>query len=412
MYYEPSNEFMRCFAPESKRLKDLVVEYGKELINNSMFEVMSSDDINKFKKLNETLYLNVIKSELERIGDIFTDTGMFDSAYVARGEHNTLCTLNLCSQSKLNETISIKDTRNLFCGVIHYVFNSYYSVEDLIASNFNYIDTSTIGSSIESFERMYNMCLINYYGIWSNIDLVFGADEYDKYPELGTEAEATYAPNGSFYKESNMMFSEKDLDTLSKHWIGFHSEYVKGNEYSTMTFKEVYSLVSETLHGLDFMFAKRAGMDVYNKEYYYDKILPKIGDNKHVLVGLSAAEYNGFYKSDLYVPSVLTEYKSLDNLSVIGHVDYFYSDNIDYVNYVAPLEGIPNILVPTIERMIVESIKSDFKYIEEDLLCEVLDLYQTDRSDLSLLKEVADHFNLSRDIVEIWLEESLGTLSL
>ena len=62
---------------------------------------------------------------------------------------------------------------------------------------------------------------------------------------------------------------------------------------------------------------------------------------------------------------VLTDSVLLKNLYLTGYVQYCYVSVIGNVNYVNRLKEVSKVLVPTVERSIVENIKYDLEFIDE-----------------------------------------------
>ena len=141
-----------------------------------------------------------------------------------------------------------------------------------------------------------------------------------------------------------------------------------------------------------------------DKDYFIKCILPNISDNKLVLTGESAFVYNGLSVSGYYKPAVLTNKEFLKGVNLEGLVRYCYiSEPIDTTHYVKPLEEVPKILVPTIERAIVENIKYDLEFIDEGSFYDSLEMYDLN---MELLTEVANHFNVSIDKIKSHLKEA------
>lgn len=146
---------------------------------------------------------------------------------------------------------------------------------------------------------------------------------------------------------------------------------------------------------------------MYTKEYYLKNILPKLDKNKYVMTGISSMCYNGMSLDNIYMPELLTTNPTAkEGMIVAGIVEYCYTEELDTENYVTPLDGIENILIPSFERSIVENIKLDLKYIDEGYFLEKLERYLTGNFyNLKLLYEVADHFKVPRSKIDYWIEE-------
>lgn len=147
-----------------------------------------------------------------------------------------------------------------------------------------------------------------------------------------------------------------------------------------------------------------------DKEYYLESVLPRIvrgGCTKLVLCGTSAMYYNGLCDDKVHCPDVLVETNELDGLRLYDYVNYYYVEDIDYINYLTPLDWCTNILVPSIERAIIECIKYDLRFTDEMYFCDVFGRFINGYSyDLSKLEEVANHFDVPMSKVNYWIEES------
>lgn len=103
---------------------------------------------------------------------------------------------------------------------------------------------------------------------------------------------------------------------------------------------------------------------------------------------------------------VLTDIPCLKGCYLKYLVNYCYVDKINYVDYVTPSIELPNVLVPTIERSIIESIKTELEYIDEGVFCDTLERY-TRGSDFNydLLCEVGRCFGVGKDLIDYWIRE-------
>ena len=146
-----------------------------------------------------------------------------------------------------------------------------------------------------------------------------------------------------------------------------------------------------------------------SKEYYKYEIITKLSEGYIVvLTGESAMVYSGLSKTLNYMPDVLTDIYALRNLRMAGLVNYCYEENIDYVNYLNPMEGNSRVLIPTKERAIIENIKHDLEFIEEgSFLDSLLGYVESPFYNRELLEEVAKHFNVSMEKVDKLVEEAL-----
>lgn len=142
----------------------------------------------------------------------------------------------------------------------------------------------------------------------------------------------------------------------------------------------------------------------FDRDYFITKILPNISNSTLVLTGESAFVYNGLSLSGYYKPAVLTNKEFLKGVNLEGLVRYCYiPEQIDITHYVKPLEEVPKILVPTIERAIVENIKYDLEFIDEGSFYDSLEMYDLN---MELLTEVANHFKVPMSKIEPYLKEA------
>lgn len=148
---------------------------------------------------------------------------------------------------------------------------------------------------------------------------------------------------------------------------------------------------------------KRRGRDFYIQEIY-----PNIDKkNPIVFTGDTAMVLNGYSVSGIYIPDVLTDAIELKGLRLAGYVNYCYVPEVGVKHYVKHFMDNEMILLPIPERAIVENIKYKLEFVDEGYFCDALDRYQHSNSmNYELLKEVANHFNVSMEQIDYWLEES------
>lgn len=133
----------------------------------------------------------------------------------------------------------------------------------------------------------------------------------------------------------------------------------------------------------------------------YDKLVSE----QHVVCGPCALARAGLVMFNYAHIQMMTKYKELDALS-ISFATYYYYNDIDYEHWVYPSETNPLLLQPTKERAIVDYIRNE-KWCDEGILIEALKSYlMWFRNDEELYK-VADFFNVSRDVIDYWINEAL-----
>ena len=146
----------------------------------------------------------------------------------------------------------------------------------------------------------------------------------------------------------------------------------------------------------------------YSKEYYLKEILPNLSKERYVMCGVSALCYIGISHIGLYVPDLLMKHKQFDGLIIGNKVAYWYAENIDYEHYVTPMKEAPLVLMPTIERAVVETVKHDLKFVDEGYFLESLkDYYLSPCFNEPLLREVSKFFEVDYGQVEYWLNECI-----
>lgn len=144
-------------------------------------------------------------------------------------------------------------------------------------------------------------------------------------------------------------------------------------------------------------------------DYYISHIYPKISKDTIVFTGNCGLVWAGYSVSGIYIPDVLTNIPELKDMRLAGYVNYCYTTTpVDTEHYVKPFRDNPLVLVPTIERAIVENIKYDLEFIDEGYFCDSFERYQHTKEyfNYNLLMEVADFFKVDRAKVDYWLEES------
>lgn len=123
-----------------------------------------------------------------------------------------------------------------------------------------------------------------------------------------------------------------------------------------------------------------------------------------VVCNICALARNGLtYESGKHL-DLFTKYKELDNLC-LSVINYYYNPNIDYINFVEPMETNPNILLPSPERAIIECIKF-IKNMDESILIEALQNYKLWHKNYDKLYNMADFYDVSKKELEYWINEA------
>jgi len=134
--------------------------------------------------------------------------------------------------------------------------------------------------------------------------------------------------------------------------------------------------------------------------YKYDKEFSKC----YVITGACAFARNGLIYASVTHLDLQTDIKEMDGFctQVSG---FHYNPEIDYEYCVTESPTNPLLLLPTKERAIVECIRH-LDWIDEGFLIEGLKDYINYFWDSRLLLQAAQHFSLSYDELEYWLEEA------
>lgn len=127
---------------------------------------------------------------------------------------------------------------------------------------------------------------------------------------------------------------------------------------------------------------------------------------KAVITGACSLARNGLIYANVNHLDLQTSKKSLDTLQTIP-CSFYYNDNIDWDYELTESQSNSYLLLPSAERAIVECIKH-IDWIDEGLLIEALKDYLwrfwDERKDK--LYAAANHFDVSKDIINYWLNEA------
>ena len=133
--------------------------------------------------------------------------------------------------------------------------------------------------------------------------------------------------------------------------------------------------------------------------FQYDSLVTE----KHVICGSCALARTGLVVFNANNLALFTTYAEFDKFSASA-VIYYYNPDIDYEYEVTPSQTNPLLLRPSKERAIVECIKF-IDNVDEGLLIEALKNYLSYFWD-DKIYEVADHFGVSRETLDYWLQEA------
>jgi len=123
-----------------------------------------------------------------------------------------------------------------------------------------------------------------------------------------------------------------------------------------------------------------------------------------VICGNCSLARNGLtYYSGKHL-DLFTKYRGLNNLN-LAVITYYYNPNIDYTNFVKPLKSNNNLLVPSMERAIIECIKF-IDTVSEGSLIEALKNYQLRYKNYDKLYPMADFYQVSKEDLDHWIYEA------
>lgn len=125
--------------------------------------------------------------------------------------------------------------------------------------------------------------------------------------------------------------------------------------------------------------------------------------HSYVICNHCALVRNGLIYANAAHLDLFTKHKELDKISTLAFT-YYYNPDIDYEFEVRPSKSNPLLLLPTAERAIAECIKY-IDNVDEGLLIEALKSY-LDNFWNDRLYQICEHFGISRETIDWWLEEA------
>lgn len=128
-------------------------------------------------------------------------------------------------------------------------------------------------------------------------------------------------------------------------------------------------------------------------------------NGSYILAGDDALYCAGLTRQPVDTPMCWTTYKEIANGLFAVFVRYFQNPMGNDLAYTNPSPIHENIHEPIQERAIVETIKFHEQF-NEGILIEALQSYIYNRTDFTLLYEVGDYFNVSKDDIDYWLNEA------
>lgn len=126
---------------------------------------------------------------------------------------------------------------------------------------------------------------------------------------------------------------------------------------------------------------------------------------KAIITGCCALERNGLiYASSAHL-DLQTTFKELDGLQTCI-CNFYYNPEIDWDYLLCPMKSNPLLLLPSKERALIECIQH-LDWVDEGFLIEALKTYLNWFKDDDRLYACADHFGVSRETVNYWINEAL-----
>lgn len=141
----------------------------------------------------------------------------------------------------------------------------------------------------------------------------------------------------------------------------------------------------------------------YNQQIFVDVNRP----TNFLLVGTPSLVYNGLMYGNVSgeMLTVYTDILELDGLH-LGDVSLEYNHFNDSA-YCIEFDKDNNLWLPTAERALVDTIHFLKQNYIEGPLIESLQNYLAKHEDLSELYAVAEHYSVSRDEIDYWINEAL-----
>lgn len=124
-----------------------------------------------------------------------------------------------------------------------------------------------------------------------------------------------------------------------------------------------------------------------------------------IVTGITALVWNGICSMLPWYTELSSSNSVLNDIHIpLGR--YVYKPYVDKENYLRPSSNNPKMLVPTVERAVVEYIL-DEEHCDEGILIEALKNYLWQYPEkLQELYKVAEFYGLARETLDYWLEEA------
>ena len=123
-----------------------------------------------------------------------------------------------------------------------------------------------------------------------------------------------------------------------------------------------------------------------------------------IYTGNTALVYAGLIQESTAIKDISSWRTKVDGCVAPG-VRYLYNPNFDDKRYLRRLPD--NSMTPIAERALVEYIQNEKHRDEFTIIWALQNYLNSEHKNMSLLYEVADHFNLSREIVDYWVKEAI-----
>lgn len=125
---------------------------------------------------------------------------------------------------------------------------------------------------------------------------------------------------------------------------------------------------------------------------------------RYVICGVCALDRCGLTSGSGATLDLFTKYKELDGLDCVAF-RWVYNPSVNYEDFLKPMETNPNLLLPSRERAIVESILFSHR-VDEGVMLEAIWRYGWQVDSLARLYEVAERFGLPRGDLDYWIKEA------
>lgn len=124
---------------------------------------------------------------------------------------------------------------------------------------------------------------------------------------------------------------------------------------------------------------------------------------RKVITAEHALALNGLTCSGVRDLKVLTTNPYLDRIYNHTYV-YYYCNEIDTENYAIKYKD--SLLLPTVERAIVDYIRMEDIRDEGTLIWAIQDYIDSSKYDMNKVYEVAEFYNVPKEVIDYWFKEA------